>query len=654
MARSGGSLLKHLPLRVLSFFTVLLLASSPFAMRAGAAGGSAVAEIAVDPSLNVRIGTAAASDRLVRVAGLFRVADGTSLLAALNEVNDGSGVRYRAEGIAFDIVTLEHAPLRVEQATVSLVPATDGRSVRFEASGVTFGGASSIEGRGVVEWSAGPLGGDRLEAEFLLRDAPVEALRALAPERFDPSIVGSLDLAVSASGIVGETSSEDVPATPLNGKVTANVDWSLLGRTAPLVVRTDFSIDDRSVRLKGGRMEWSGLGLDVSGWFDPRPTGKFSVVGKFQDVDAAAVATDWAVPEPWRPQASVSGRVEFAGSPGESLLRYDATAPSIVVPALGGYTVRLGEPKIHGNLAAINTEVSASIRSKSVRVGDLDLGDLPLGLTWWRKKLLVSAANSRLWGGSNDTTLVYEPSQHPAFGIVGRVSSAVAGDLAAGIAPTLGLDVEGSGSFAFRIQQDRDFKRTFQSTLSLRAGRFSTAALFAETLAALTSAQPSLSSAAAEALVAATRQDKGTRVDGLFLEAVSRDSTWPLATALDLGGVFLRRGDFQFDGDGELSSSKACNVEGTVTFPADVADALAVGAPWLSTLRGPGGTLVVPVTLSGSVAAPKVALAASYTELLSQARAGAAVTAPEPRRVRHLDVGALAPIPGDPSRDEME
>ena len=620
-------------------------------MRASAADNSAVA---VDPALETRIGAAAEADRLVRVAGLFRVADGTSLIAALKEVRDGNGISYRAEGIAFDIVTLEHAPLRVENAKVALTPSGDGRSLRFEASGVTFGGASTIEGRGEVEWSAGPLGGDRLEAEFKLRDAPVEALRALAPERFDPSILGSFDLSVSASGVLGESSSEDVPATPLTGKITADMDWTVLGRTAPLVVRTDFSMDDRSVRLKGGRMEWSGLGLDVSGWFDPRPTGKFSIIGKFQDVDAAAVATDWAVPEPWRPQATVSGKVEFSGSPGQSLLRYDASAPSIVVPALGGYTVRLGEPKIHGNLAAINTEVSASILSKSVRVGHLDLGDVPIGLSWWRKKLLVSAANSRLWGGANDTTLVYEPSQHPAFAIVGRVSSAVAGDLAAGLAPTFGFDVEGSGSFAFRIQQERDFKRSFQSTLSLRTGRFASAALFADTLAALKTAQPSLSSAAADTLVAATRQDKGTLVDRLFLEAVSRDSTWPLATALDFGGVFLRRGDFQFDGDGGLSSSKELNVEGTVTFPADVADALAVGAPWLSALRGAGGTLVVPVMISGSIAAPKVMIAGSYAERLSQARSGAAVTAPELRRVRHLDVGALAPIPGDPSHDEME
>lgn len=646
--------MKHLPLRILFLFTVLLLVSSPFAMRAGAAAGSMLAEIAVDPSLNARIGTAAGSDRLVRVAGLFRVADGTSLVAALKEVNDGSGISYRAEAIAFDIVTLEHAPLRVENAKVVLTPAGDGRSVRFEAKGVTFGGASSIEGRGVVEWSAGPLGGDRLEAEFQLRDAPVEALRALVPERFDPGIVGSLDLSVSTSGVLGETSSEDVPATPLTGEVSANVDWSLLGRTAPLVVRTGFSIDDRSVRLKGGRMEWSGLGLDVSGWFDPRPTGKFSVIGKFDGVDAAAVATDWAVPEPWRPQATVSGKVEFSGSPGASLLRYDAKAPTIVVPALGGYTVRLEEPKIHGNLAAVNTEVSASIDSKSVRVGLLDLGDVPIGLSWWRNKLLVSAANSRLWGGANDTTLVYEPSRHPAFAIVGRVSSAVARDLAAGLAPALGLDVEGSGSFAFRIQQESDFKRSFQSTSSLRAGRFASSSLFADTLAALKAAQPSLSSTAADTLVASTRQDEGTRVDILFLEAVSRDPAWPLDAALDIGGVFLRRGAFQFDGDGGLSSSKELNVEGTVTFPADVADALAVGAPWLAALRGSGGTLVVPVTLSGSVAAPSVALATSYSELLSKARAGVAVTAPDLRRVGHLDVGALAPIPGDPSRDQTE
>ncbi|MFN2377898.1 MAG: hypothetical protein ABR538_15290 [Candidatus Binatia bacterium] len=598
------------------------------------------------------IGSAAPPQRVAALSVRLKVASPpadaadvppVNLFAVLRNVGTAGAPRYEASGLSLDLIPDSVPTIRIEKARVALLPAADGRSCRFELSGSPFGQTTILEVTGTVTWASGPAGGDGLELEFRLDGAPVEAVRAWLPERMDPSFRGTIRATGKAAGVVGERTTEDAPATPLRGDVEASIDWQILGRTAPLTIRSQWSLDDRMVRLRDGRMEWQGQALDLRGWFDPAKDGKMDLTASFANVDTLRIATDWAVPEAWRPKSSLSGAFTLKGHPGRGLLNFEAKAPAIEVPALGGYTVRVDEAGLKGALLAINADVSVSLVSGTLRVGDFDLGSMPVGVRWWRDKLTVSNSNTNLWEGSNDAGLAYLPAEHPAFTFAGRVSNAKAPAMAAGLVPWLALDVDGASSASYSVGQDSSRQPIWSARASLVTGRLGGADLFARTLEVLAGADPALASAEAAGLLPKPRSGTGTRVDKLFFQLEKKGDDF------EVGGLYLRGGKFQLDGDGRFSRGAGLQLQGTMTIPAEAADKLQASAPWIAPLRAGGADLHVGVVVSGPPSSPVLTLAPAFADLLARAKRGEAVSATGVYEARQVGDPNLATIPADPS-----
>ncbi len=619
----------------------------------GFAEQAVVSSVDDDPAFAAMLGSGAPADRVSALGGMLRaqpaagnlVGSGPSFFSALRDTGSPGSPKFEASGVVFDLRFGGYEALRFENARVALMPAADGRTCRFEVSGSPFGPASKLEASGTVEWKAGPAGGDKLDIEFRLDDASVEAIRAWAPTRMDPSFGGLLDVRGKGTGVVGERTTEEAPATPLKGDFEATLDWTAFGQTSPMTIRSQFATDDRMTRLIGGRMTWREEGLDLKGWVKPGREDNFELVAGFANVDTAAVAARWNVAPPWQVASTLSGAITLKGTPGKGLLRYEARAPLITLPALGGYDVRAEDAHLVGSLVAINADIAVSLRAKSIVVGGIDLGSLPVGIRWWESKVVVTNSNSKLYEGENDGTFVYEPAKHPEVRLHGRVKNGKAPLLVQNLAPWSGLDLDGNGSVAFLVGQDQQRSPFFSFHGSLTQGRLGGTDLFGSTLAALAKADPALQLPADT--VPAPRSGTGTRVDRWFFEADRKNDVY------EIGGLFLMAGEFRLDGDGQFTRAGGLKLDGTVSFPVGVAAQLQGAAPWIAALRR-GDSLFVPVTVSGPLASLKLELAAGYADLLAKAKRGEAVEAPGIREVRHVGPEGLAVIPVDPANEMLQ
>ncbi len=641
---------------LLSCLAVLLAGSLPLfpaessAKRPKEAAG--VATEVVDPAHLAMLGSAAPPSRVEWFSRKFRVGgrEGQPAFALLKDVGSAGAPKYEASGIELDVQT-DYGFVRIGAARIVLSPSADGRSCRFELSGAPLAAGATLEASGTIEWAAGPAGGDKVEAVFHAGAIPVDELRVAFPNRFDASVHGRLDLAGKASGVVAEQTTEDAPATPLRGEVEAKADWQVLGRTAPLVAKTQFSLDDRMVRVKDGSLAWLNHVLPVTGWFDPQPDGEFSLRSTFSDLDARKIATEWNVPEAWRPDAILSGTLSFAGKPGKGMLRYEATAASLELPALGGWNVRVDGPSLKGGLLEINADAAVSVRSGGVHVGGISLGALPVGVKWWEDKLTLTSANTPLWGGENDASASYLPAEHPKFTFTGRVRNAVAKTMLDNIAPWLGLDAEGSAAASYAIGRDEAGAAVWGAHASLTSGRIGGVDLFARTMEALAAVDPAFSLADAASALPKPRTGEGTRVDRTFFELARSGESY------EIGGLYLRGGQkdeaFQLDADGRYSRSAGLSLEGTMSVPAAVVDRLVAAAPWLAALRFENASLYVPVVVRGDPAALVLELAPGYADTIAKAKRGEPVEATRVHRVRHVGPEGLAVIPGDPEEANL-
>lgn len=604
----------------------------------------------IDPAFASMLGSAAPPERVNTIARSLRVPPvdgkpGASFLSVLRDTGTPGSPKFEVSGAAFDFQVGYYPSLRIENARVVLIPSADGRTCRFEVSGSPFGTGSSLQASGTIEWKAGPAGGDKLDAEFRLDDAPVEAVRTWLPKRMDASFSGLLDVHGKANGIVGEKTTEELPATPLKGNFEATLDWTAIGRTAPMTVRSDFSLDDRMLRLVGGRMSWLTESLDLKGWAKPGVDEEYDLTASFTNVDTAAVAARWNVPKEWTPASTLTGKITMRGKPGEGLIRHEARAPVITLPALGGYDVRIEDATLSGSLAAINAEVAISIRAKRTVVGGIDLGQLPIGFRWWEGRVLVTNSNSKLFDGENDGTLTYDPAKHPEFMFHGRVRNADARLMLKNVVPSLDLDVDGKGSVAFAVGQDQARTPQFAFHGSLMTGRLGGTDLFGQALAALAKADPALVLPAGT--VPPPRKGEGTRVDRWFFEADRKGDVF------EIGGLFLVAGDFRLDGDGAYSRTGGLDLEGTVAIPKAAADQLVAAAPWMAPLRR-ADSLFVPVQVKGPLSKLSVELASGFADVLAKAKRGEAVEATGIRNVKHVGPDNLATIPGDPASEMLQ
>lgn len=605
----------------------------------------------LDPAFQAMLGSAAPPSRVEWFADNFHLPGEREqpVLAALKDTGSPGAPKYEASGVDLEVET-DYGPVRVEDAHIVLSPSADGRSCRFEISAAPIVAAATLRASGTIQWGAGPGGGDKLETEFRAGALPLEALRTTFPNRFDPSLFGELELDGKAAGVVGERTTEEAPATPLRGEVEAKADWQVLGRTAPLTVQATFSIDDRMVRVNDGKMAWLSYVLPIKGWFDPDPTGDFHLRGTLSDIDTAAIAAGWNVPQPWRPASILSGTITLEGKPGKGLLRYEARADSLTLPALDGWDVRVEGPSLKGGLLEINADAAVSVRSGGLHVGGMSLGALPVGVKWWEGKLTVTSAHTSLWGGESDASGSYVPAEHPKFQFSGRLRNAVATDALAQLAPWLGLDAEGALSVAWVRGLDEAGGPVWGAHASLVNGRIGGVDLFARTLGALAAVDPALA-LDDPSLLPKPRNGEGTRVDRTFFELDRSGDSY------EIGGLYLRGGlreaAFQLDADGRYSRTSGLSLEGTMAVPPPVADRLVAAAPWLSALRIEGASLFVPVVVRGAPSALTLELAPGFADTLASAKRGEAVEVTRAREVRHVGPEGLAVIPGDPAAADL-
>jgi hypothetical protein len=637
---------------VLRTALVSLAAVLAFAVRVSAEA-PIVFSTALAPELAARLGSAAPLERAKALGFALREwpapgappMSGRPFLALLRDTGTPGNPRFEVSGASLELQLGKYAPIHLENARVVLVPSADGRTCRFELSGSPFGAGSTIEATGNVEWKAGPGGGDKLDIEFRLNGAPVDAVRAWAPTRMDPSFGGTLAVTGKASGVVAEVTTEEAPATPLKGEFQATLDWTALGRTAPMTIRSQFALDDRMVRLTNGRMSWLEEALDLKGWVKPEHDGEYDLIASFANVDTAAVAARWEVPLPWRPVSTLSGQITMKGKPGQGLMRHEARSSLITVPALGGYDIRVEDAMLSGSLMAVNAEVAVSVRAKRILVGGIDLGTLPVGIRWWENRVIVSNSNSKLFGGENDGSLSYEPAKHPAFELNGRVKNAEAPVLIKGVVPWLDLDLGGVGSVAFQVGQDEARTPKFSFHGSITQGNLGGVDLFGATIAELAKVDPALTLPAGALPV--PRKGTGTRIDRAFFEADRKGEVF------ELGGLFVVGGDFRLDGDGSFTRADGLALEASVQIPKAAADQLVAAAPWAASPRR-GESMFVPVTVRGPLSALKVALAPGFEETLAKAKRGEAVEPATIRYTKHVGPDNLAVIPVDPANDLLQ
>jgi len=622
----------------------VLMAIAPLSGRASAAAGEGKG--AADPAIIAMLGSACPPDRARLFAEVLGLVDGDSRSLADHfekRAAAAGGARFEAESLTVDAALPGRKPFRVEGAQLALEPSRDGASLHFELEGPIFGAASRVSAAGTIEWGKGPFGGDKLTVDFTIDDAALEVLRIPFPERFDPAFAGPLDLSGHGEGVVGEHTTEDAPASALKGKIDGAVDWVVLGRRDALTFSSGFAIDDRSVRLSAGHLKSFGIDLNLSGWFDPDLQGQFHLNGGFASIDVAKVAADWQVPTAWRAVATLSGKTEFWGKPGQSFISYDAKAADVSVPALGGYSIRTGPVKLAGRVMAINAEVSGSVMPTALEVGPIHLDALPFGINWWRGALNVTAANSTLWGGAVASTISYRPAEYPAFEVSGRLENMRAGEFASKVLPSYGLDLDGIADIAYRSGQDAAAAPYFAARASLNSARVGRNNLFEQALAALASLPTPLSAAALAADLKKPKRGGPGAFDKLFVEVERRGD------ALAIGGISGRAGDLLLDGSGSLGKESGLDVAATLYLPPAATEALLSGALWAAPLRGADGGLFVPLHIGGKPAEMKVTLTADFVGAVAKAHAGAAVTPFGAAQVEHVATSGLATLPDDPS-----
>lgn len=594
-------------------------------------------------SLRRLLGESAPKARVARLVEMFATADESPLASSFRREERGGKPTYVAEGATFEFRMLGRTRFRVSDADVLLEPSADGTALRFDLQGTALGASGRIRASGTVNWGASSGGGDRVQFEFALDDASVEELRAAFPERFDPSFEGTMSVSGSAKGAIGETTTEDSPAAPLDGSFVATIDWHLFGTRAPLTVQSRFSLDDRSLRLFGGNLEWRGLSLALKGFVEPRETGRFRLTATCENLEVAPIARAWGVPDAWAPRTAVSGRLDFYGKPGESFIAHDLGSGPFELPAMGGHPVRWDSSKITGRLAAINAEASALVRPKGLRVADYALGELPLGLSWWKGVFKLHAANTTIWNGDIDSTLTYDPARHPALRFHGRVDGADAKLALEALLPASGVDGDGVFSLSILRGQDSAAEGYLSLRARLRRGRFGETDLFAATLAALGAGSAALAVAdpSAASPKPTTMAPQGTAVD------VGDVHLRRTAEGLSVGPVTLAAGDFALDADGSATAAGNVDLAGTVKLSAALAAELRAKTPWASALLAEDGAWYVPVRIRGPLARVSVELAPGYDDVLARAGEGAAVTAPARHVPRSYADAELSPFASD-------
>lgn len=292
------------------------------------------------------------------------------------------------------------------------------------------------------EAGVGATGGHRVDGSIDIRGAETDAVKALLPLFGALPLGASSDVKLTVSGLAGEQSTEAAPAVPLEITAVGGVDFTLMGRTEPMGFDAIFVLDDRSVQLKKGDLNWAGLSAQSGGWMAKRG-GKLSGRLSLESVDVAQIMGDYGIDDRWHPELVIGGVIKLSGHEMEPLLNYQVSAESVSFTPYEGYEVEAGPTEFRGALWASNAVFSISALPKTLRIGGLELDAPGIGSRYFRDKFTATALGLSIWGGTSNSSIVYYPKEQKAVEAGGMLEDGNAAEFIADVFPELGLEITG-------------------------------------------------------------------------------------------------------------------------------------------------------------------------------------------------------------------
>jgi hypothetical protein len=337
-------------------------------------------------------------------------------------------------------------PLKVDVVDLDLDVVVSGRrdesTIDIVGTGRPFGDASLMTFSLEIEPGAGSGSAYRVEGPIEISRAEADAIQALFPLFEELPLAGQLDAELAVSGVVGDVTTEAAPATPLEIAAQGSIDFEMFGKTDELSFDAVFVVDDRSVQVKKGDLQYVGLAARAGGWM----TGigrKLSGRLHIDELDIGEAMGTYGIDSMWHPELVVSGSIKLSGHELEPLLNYEASAESTRFAPYPGYEVASDAMTFRGSLLASNAVFSISTSTDELRIGSLELVDPAIGSRWFRDKLTITALDLAVWDGKSNSAITYEPKENEGITIGGMVDGAEANVFVEDLFPELGLEITG-------------------------------------------------------------------------------------------------------------------------------------------------------------------------------------------------------------------
>jgi hypothetical protein len=478
----------------------------------------------------------------------------------------------------------------------------------------------------------GPTGGDDVTIELDVDGASASALSRGFVLLRDADLRDPLKLSLRAKGLLGERSTETKPAEPLLGKLTGSVGVVIAGLEDRLDLDLDVGLDDTRYQVRGGTGTWAGLRFVPTGWITRLPPRKLSGRLDLEPFELADQAERFGVAEHWRPHGTANLTVRALGSSVQPLYRYEGTLTGAAFSRWSGLPIKAGNARVHGSLAAVNADATASFDAVDLQVGTARLDRMLFGLSYWRDKLTVTALESAVYGGRLDGSVAFFPktSADPTGGMLLRDTDGKT--VIENVLPGLPFNI--GGRLDAGMQLGVDEKGLWcRGRVGLHRGRIEGSNWPRELIAA------ALADAGAvegiERVVAAHRPllgTEGTRFERVAVDFQGRGGAVELPrVVIEMAGATLR-------GRGEIGVDRSVTLTAALWPDDGLAATIAAIAPALGRARDASGDAVLPCEVRGAEGRVSIAPSAALRAALA---ASGDVTPLEPVQVGPADFGDL-------------
>ena len=217
--------------------------------------------------------------------------------------------------------------------------------------------------------AAGPTGGDSVTVDFQVKDGKAAAVKDAFVILRGVDFVDPVALRFQASGLLGEKSTETVPAEPLPGKLSGSVGLKIAELNDRLEFDTEVAFDDARYQVRRGKARWGGFAFETTGWVTRKIPQKISGRLVLERFALAAAAERFGFAERWRPKGDMDLTIRATGTSDEPLIRHEGKIDSLSFDGFPGLPIKAAPVTISGSLAAINTDVSVSLNLSNLEVG---------------------------------------------------------------------------------------------------------------------------------------------------------------------------------------------------------------------------------------------------------------------------------------------